>query len=246
MTRRRRSACHPSATIIPKEQQHSPYDACVSAFKGFPPEAIEFLRELESNNDRDWFKANRARYDEHLVAPATALGEDLAALGRPHLFRPWNDTRFRPGPPIKEQVGLAIGYEGAGGFYVEISLDGLLVAAGLHNPAPDQVDRLRRAVDSGRTAASLTRAIGRARGAGLELNDPDLVRAPRGYPADHPRLDLLRRRRITVARRHDIGAWLHKARAGTLIRTELESAAPLVRWLREHVGATQRTSARTG
>jgi uncharacterized protein (TIGR02453 family) len=218
----------------------------VSAFQGFPFEAIEFLRELEDNNDRDWFKANRARYQEHLVAPATALGEDLAELGRPRLFRPWNDTRFRPGPPIKEHVGLAIGYEGAGGFYVELSLDGLLIAAGLHNPAPDQVDRLRRGVDDGRTAAPLTRAIGRAQDAGFELNEPDLVRAPRGYPADHPRLDLLRRRRLTVARRHKIGPWLHKPRAGSRIHMELEAAAPLVRWLREHVGATQRAAARTG
>jgi uncharacterized protein (TIGR02453 family) len=222
------------------------HDAVVSTFRGFPPEAIEFLRELEENNDRDWFKANRGRYDEHLVAPAKALGEDLADLGRPHLFRPWNDTRFRAGPPIKEHVGLAIGYEGAGGFYVEVSLDGLMVAAGLHNPAPDQVERLRRAVDAGRTAGALTRAIGRARDAGLELNEPDLVRAPRGYPVDHTRLDLLRRRRLTVARRHELGPWLHKPRAGARIRTELEAAAPLVRWLREHVGATQRATTRTG
>jgi hypothetical protein len=59
-------------------------------------------------------------------------------------------------------------------------------------------------------------------------------------------LDLLRRRRVTVARRHELGAWLHKPRAGARIRTELEAAAPLVRWLREHVGATQRATARTG
>ncbi|HSD02816.1 MAG TPA: DUF2461 family protein, partial [Gaiellales bacterium] len=82
----------------------------MSAFRGFPPEALEFLRELEANNDRDWFKANRARYDEHLVAPVRALGEDLADLGRPHLFRPWNDTRFHARPPVKEHVGLAVGY----------------------------------------------------------------------------------------------------------------------------------------
>jgi uncharacterized protein (TIGR02453 family) len=221
------------------------HDGRVSAFQGFPSEAIVFLRELEANNDRDWFKANRARYDEHLVAPATALGEDLSELGRPRLFRPWNDTRFRPGPPIKEHVGLAIGYEGAGGFYVEISLDGLLVAAGLHNPATDQVDRLRRAVDSGRTVAPLTKAIRRAEDAGLELNQPDLVRAPRGYPADHPRIDLLRRRRLTVARRHELGSWLHEPLASKRIRAELDAAAPLVRWLREHVGASQRATART-
>jgi uncharacterized protein (TIGR02453 family) len=212
------------------------------AFEGFPPEAIEFLRELEDNNDRDWFKANRARYEEHLIAPAKALGAGLADLGRPHLFRPWNDTRFRPGPPIKEQVGLAIGYEGAGGFYVEISLDGLMVAAGLHNPTPDQVERLRQAIDVGRTAAPLTRAIARAQKAGLELSKPELVRAPRGYPAEHPRAELLRRRSLTVAHRRAIGPWLHKPKAGVCIREELQATVPLVRWLREHVGISQRTT----
>ncbi|MDQ6811131.1 MAG: DUF2461 domain-containing protein [Actinomycetota bacterium] len=215
----------------------------MAAFGGFPVEAIEFLRELEANNDRDWFKANRARYEEQLVAPARALGEDLADFGRPRLFRPWNDTRFRPGPPVKEHLGLAIGYEGAGGFYVELSLDGLLVAAGLHNPASDQVERLRRGVDAGRTASALTRAIGRARAAGLELNEPDLVRVPRGFSPDHPRLDLLRRRRLTVARRHALGRWLHTPRAGVRIRQDLEAGAPLVHWLRERVGPAQRSGA---
>src|SRR5437667_12464352 len=84
----------------------------------WPPEALEFLRDLEANNDRDWFKANRSRYDDYLVAPARALGEDLSDLGRPHMFRPWNNTRFRPGPPLKEHLGLAIGYEGAGRLHV--------------------------------------------------------------------------------------------------------------------------------
>lgn len=216
------------------------------AFRGFPVQAVEFLRELEANNDRDWFKANRSRYDEYLLAPAHALAEDLADLGSAHLFRPWNDTRFRPGPPLKEHLGLAIGYEGAGGFYVELSLDGLLVAAGLHNPAPDQVDRLRRAVDSPRTAAGLTRALARAGAAGLQANEPDLVRTPRGYPSDHPRAELLRRRRVTVAARHRLAQWMHRPQAGRRIRAELEAAAPLVRWLREHVGPPQRGSARAG
>jgi uncharacterized protein (TIGR02453 family) len=218
----------------------------MAAFRGFPPEALEFLADLEANNDRDWFKANRARYDEHVVAPATALGEDLSSLGRPKLFRPWNDTRFHAAPPIKEHVGLAIGYEGAGGFYVELSLDGLLVAAGLHDPAPDQVERMRRAIDGARTAAALTKAIGKARVAGLELNEPDLVRGPRGYPADHPRQDLLRRRRLTVARRHQVGRWLERPAAGARIREQLDAAAPLVRWLRTHVGPSERSIRRAG
>src|SRR5206468_2919919 len=124
-------------------------------------------------------------------------------------------------------------------FYVELSLDGLLVAAGIHMPAPDQVERLRAAIDSPRQAAGLTRALHRAAEAKLELNEPDLVRAPRGYPADHPRIDLLRRRRLTVARRHELRGWLHRPEAGRRIREGLDAAGPLVRWLREYVGPTR-------
>jgi uncharacterized protein (TIGR02453 family) len=210
-----------------------------TAFRGFPREAREFLRDLEADNDRDWFKRNRSRYDEHLVAPARALAEELGAFGRPYLFRPWNDTRFHPGPPIKEHIGLTLGYEGGGGFYIELSLDGLLVAAGLYTPARDQLDRLRRGIDQPGTAASLSRAIGRAERAGLELGGPELKRGPRGYPADHPRMELLRRRRMIVAHRHDLAAWVHRPEAAARIRAQLEAATPLVRWLRRHVGPSQ-------
>jgi uncharacterized protein (DUF2461 family) len=107
-------------------------------------------------------------------------------------------------------------------------------------PAPDQLDRLRRAIDDGRRAAGLTRALKRTQEAKLELSEPTLTRAPRGYPTDHPRLDLLRRRSMTVHRRHALGAWLHRPRAARVIRQELEAAGPLVRWLREQVGPSQR------
>jgi uncharacterized protein (TIGR02453 family) len=208
-------------------------------FSGWPPEALTFLADLEANNDRDWFKANRERYDESCAAPALALGDALADLGTPKLFRPWNDTRFRPGPPLKEHVGLAVGYEGAGGWYVQLALDGLLLVGGLHNPRPDQVARLRAAIDDGRKAAALTRALAVARAAGLSLNDPDLLRVPRGFDADHPRAELLRRRSLTVAVTHPPAAWLHKPAAYDQIRESLDAAAPMVKWLRRHVGPPQ-------
>src|ERR671932_1538749 len=135
----------------------------------WPPAALEFLRDLEANNDRDWFKANRERYDSQLVEPARELAAELAHLGEPHLFRPYNDTRFHMRPPIKEQLGVAIGYGGSGGYYVELSLDGLLVAAGLHQPAPDQLERFRAAVDDRRRAAGFARALRTAEAAGLAL-----------------------------------------------------------------------------
>jgi uncharacterized protein (TIGR02453 family) len=205
----------------------------------WPPEAIEFLRELEANNDRDWFKANRERYDLYLVEPARDLADQLAALGEPHLFRPYNDTRFHLRPPIKEQLGLAIGYGGAGGFYVELSLDGLLVAAGMHAPASDQLVRFRAAIDDGRRAGSFERAIRTAEAAGMETAPPQLKRAPRGYPLEHPRIERLRMKELTVYRRHELGPWLHKRSAAARVRKELDSARPLVGWLAKHVGPSQ-------
>lgn len=208
----------------------------MTEFRGWPRGALAFLRELEQHNEREWFHANRPRYEELLAEPARALGQDLADLGRPKLFRPFNDTRFHAGPPIKEHVGLAVGYEGAGGWYVELSLDGLFLAAGLHNPRPDQLARLRAAVADGRKAASLAKAVNAAEAAGLALNEPDMKRVPRGYPADHPRADLLMRRRLVATRRDAAGAWLSRPDAGARIRDALDGGAPLVRWLRAHVG----------
>jgi uncharacterized protein (TIGR02453 family) len=210
-----------------------------ASFRGFPPEALEFLRDLEANNDRDWFKANRSRHREYLVEPALALADDLSDIGPPHVFRPWNDTRFHMRPPIKEQLGMTVGYEGSGGYYVEISLDGLFVGAGLHHPAPDQLERIRKGIDDPKRVRSLKRAIAHAEAAGLGLVQPELTRAPRGYPADHAELDLLRCKSLTVSKRHELRAWLHKPEAGRRVRALIDGATPLVEWLREHVGPSQ-------
>jgi uncharacterized protein (TIGR02453 family) len=206
----------------------------------WPPEALEFLRELEDNNDSDWFRAERHRYESFLLAPARELAEKLSDLGRPHFFRPYNNLRFRPGPPIKEQLGVAIGYGAAGGFYFELSLDGLLVAAGLHQPAPDQLERFRAAMDNDRLARGYERALATARRGGLTPGEPELKRAPRGYPMDHPRIDHLRRRELTVSRRHALEPWLHEPACDERIRAELRAARPLVKWLAETVGPSTR------
>lgn len=152
----------------------------------WPPEALEFLRDLEDNNDSQWFRANRRRYDEYLVAPARELADKLSDLGRPRFFRPYNNLRFRPGPPIKENLGVAIGYGASGGYYFDLSLDGLLVAAGLHQPASDQLERFRAAINDDRKARRFERGLATARRGGLTPSEPELKRAPRGYPMDHP------------------------------------------------------------
>ena len=205
----------------------------------WPPEALEFLRDLEDNNDRAWFKANRARYDEYLVEPARALAASVAHLGAPRLFRPYNDARFSNRPPLKEQLGVAIGYSGAGGYYVELSLDGLLVGAGLHHPASDQLERFRQAMDDGRRASGFERALRSARAAGLDIIDPELKRAPRGYPQDHPRIEHLKRKHLTVFHRHQLEPWLHEPACTEIVSAELDASRPLVTWLVKQVGPSQ-------
>ena len=206
----------------------------------WPPEALEFLRELEDNNDSAWFRANRSRYDEFLLGPARKLTDQLGHLGEPRFFRPYNNLRFRPGPPLKEHLGVAVAPGGAGAFYFELSLDGLLVGG-----TPPPGDRSARAVPRGdrrRSARQRLRARARARRGRRPVAqiEPELKRAPRGYPNDHPRRNRLRLKRITVYRRHPLEPWLHKARCDRLIKSELEAAAPLVRWLADKVGPSTR------
>jgi len=148
--------------------------------------------------------------------------------------------RFRPGPPIKEHLGVAIGYGAAGGFYFDLSLDGLLVAAGLHQPAPDQLERFRAAIVDDRKASGFERGLAVARRGGLTPAEPALKRAPRGYPLDHPRIDRLRMKQLTVSRRHELEPWLHESRCDERVRTELRSARSLVKWLSETVGPSTR------
>ncbi len=206
----------------------------------WPPAAIEFLRELEENNDRDWFKANRQRYDADLVAPARELADGVAHLGKPHFFRPYRDTRFRPGPPIKEELGVVIMTAGSAAYYFQLSLDGLLVAGGMHMPATDQLERFRSAIVDDRRAAGFEQAVQAARGAGLQSAEPGLKRAPRGYPAGHPRVDALRLKSLTVAKRHELSPWIHSAECDRSVRAELEATTPLIEWLSANVGPSTR------
>jgi len=201
----------------------------------WPPEAIAFLTDLEANNDGDWFRANRHRYDEYLLAPAQKLAGKLADLGEVHFYRPWTNTRFRPGPPLKEHLAMSVG-AGPAGYYLQLSLDGLLIGCGLHHPARDQLDRFRAAIDNPRQGAAFERAIEQANQGGLQTGEPALKRAPKGYSPDHPRIERLRMKDLTIFARHELGRWLHTATCDKRVRRQFDAATPFVRWINERVG----------
>jgi uncharacterized protein (DUF2461 family) len=121
-------------------------------------------------------------------------------------------------------------------YYVQLSLDGLVVGAGLHHPARDQLERFRAAVDHGRTGAALERTIERAGAGGLMPIEPELKRAPKGYAPDHPRIERLRMKQLTLSDRHALRRWLHTAACAKRVQSQFEAAKPFVTWINERVG----------
>jgi uncharacterized protein (TIGR02453 family) len=202
----------------------------------WPPEAFEFLTQLSENNTREWFKANRAGYDEYLRRPAEELAESLSDLGEPRFFRPYRDARFHRGDPIREDIAVAIMPGAVAGYYFQLSLGGLMLGAGLHEPRTDQLERFREAIDDDHQARGFETAIGSAGRLGFKTSEPELKRVPRGYASDHRRGEWLRMKSITVFKRHAPDEWLLAPEADATVRVELDATTPLVAWLSETVG----------
>ncbi len=209
------------------------------AFRGWPAEAITFYAGLEADNTKSYWEAHKAVYAEAVKAPFLALSEEVAdEFGPLHLFRPHRDVRFsKDKSPYKTAAG-AVG-EGEGGtrFYVQIGSAGLYVGSGYYHPASDQLGRWRAAVDDDRSGPAIEAAVAEVRAAGLEVGAREaLVRAPRGYSTDHPRIELLRLKGCHAGRELPPRRWLATRGARDRIVDTWRAAEPLTRLLDLHVG----------
>ena len=165
-------------------------------FPGFRPEALRFLADLCENNDREWFKARKATYDDDLLWPARCLVADVAAeaaraglpLGaepKKAVFRIYRDTRFSKNKaPYKTHVGVVWSRPGekgvAGGLYVHVEPGGCFLAAGFWELDPPRLRRWRERL-AGDPAGWLA-AVAEVEGAGLAVTGREpLKRMPRGY-----------------------------------------------------------------
>ena len=205
------------------------------SFQGFPVEALDFYEGLESDNTKTYWTAHKAIYDECVRAPLVALCEALEPeFGDVHLFRPYNDLRFAKGrSPYKEQQGAVVGEH-----YLHVSAAGLFAASGYHQMAADQVERYRQGVDDKRTGGKLARVVGEIRSQGYTVGGDALKTQPRGYPADHPRIELLRYKGLAAWIEFGSPAWLHTAEAAEHVAQAWRDIAPLSRWLDTNVGSS--------
>jgi len=208
------------------------------AFRGIPPEAIEFYEQLEADNSKAFWDANRDRFKAVVRAPAQALAEELSDFGEFHLFRPHNDLRFSKNkPPYKTHQGAYTESEGGAGYYFHISAQGLMCATGYYAMAKDQLDRFRTAVDADATGTEIERIVGGLARRGFEVGAIDeLKTAPRGFAKDHPRIELLRRKGLMASKDFGAPTWLHTRQVVTKIRTTWRAGAEMNAWLDAHVG----------
>ena len=106
------------------------------SFKGFPPAAFEFYEQLEADNTKAFWQANKPTYEDSVRAPMVALCAELEDYGPFHLFRPYNDLRFAKNrPPYKTHQGAFGESEGGSGYYVHLGADGMLAGCGYYSMA---------------------------------------------------------------------------------------------------------------
>ena len=211
----------------------------MTTFRGWPVEALEFFEGLEADNSKTYWNENKAIYETMVRAPMEALLAELASeWGEGRIFRPYRDIRFsRDKAPYKTYIAAALD-DG----YVQLTKEGLGAGSGMWEMARDQLHRYREAVSDERSGAELEAIVADVRAAGLDVEGHEVLKtAPRGYPRDHPRIELLRYKGLVTWRQWPAGEWLATRRAKDRVAGFLRASRPVVEWLRSHVGPSTLT-----
>ncbi len=213
-----------------------------AGFRGFGPAVFEWFAGLEADNSREYFAATRERYEEDVRGGLEALLDDLRGdFGDElKLFRQQRDLRFTPDKSPYKTATYGILYDGRDGYYAQLSSAGLYAGTGGYMLAPDQLERMRAAIDDDRSGPALVRAVKGAEADGLDIEGETLKTAPRGYPRQHPRIELLRHRSLIAGRRKRPGKrGIPAAAAREHLASTWRAAQPINDWLSKHVGRSE-------
>ena len=204
------------------------------AFEGWPAEALEFYEGLEADNSRTYWTRHKPVYDQQVLGPMADLVAELAPeFGDAKIFRPYRDVRFSKDKSLyKTHIGALVGSG-----YIQLSARGLAAGDGMYGMDPDQLRRYRQAVASDAAGEELERVIRAVEQHGISVHGHDSLKtAPRGYPADHPRIGLLRHKGLNAWKEWPVQPWLGTGAARKHIADFLIAARPLSAWLDANVG----------
>lgn len=228
----------------------------MTAFSGLPADYFRFFKEIKENNNREWFNDNKQRFRESVQEPLALLVEAMAPrlkkiskhfvadprLNGGSVFRIYKDVRFsKDKTPYKThgavQFRHALGKNAhAPGFYVHLDPAEIFYGGGIWTPPPPQLLMIREAIQDNSTKwkkATTSDAFANRFGA---LRGDGLVRPPRGFDAEHPFIDDIKRKSF-FAMAQGKPAQAKKPTFCDDIEDAMKGAKPLMKFLCDAVGA---------
>jgi len=220
------------------------------------PESLKFLRNLARHNDREWFQPRKAQFEELLREPMLAIvrkiTDAMADFAPNHvrpaeksLFRIYRDTRFSSDKrPYKTHVAAWWTHTGfdktsGAGYYFHVSPKEVIVAAGSYMPEKEQLAAIRHWLLDHHAEFRKLLARPAIKKAFSEFEGNALTRPPKGFPCEHPGMDLIRCRQWGLAATLPPETALEAKFAATVIRY-FKLAAPVVDALNTPIEASLR------
>ncbi len=169
----------------------------------FTPDTLAFLAQLKDNNNREWFAANKQRYEASVKQPMLelirdaqpAIGKISPRFGEGSMFRIYRDIRFSEDKsPYKTHASAYFAHTKSRqkvhvpGYYLHIEPSGSFAAGGVWHPDTPTLTFIRKYI------VQQTAAWKKVRSTGLELEGDMLARSPHGFPEDHRYAEDLRRK----------------------------------------------------
>jgi uncharacterized protein (TIGR02453 family) len=215
----------------------------------FSSDALKFLRGLKRNNERVWFEARRNAFEKELKEPMLAVigevNEAMAEFAPMHvrpaqkiIMRIYRDIRFSPNKqPYKTHVSAWWVRDGlektsGAGFYFHVSPEEVVIAAGAYMPEREQLLAIRRYLAEHHAEFRALMKGKKLRALMEEFDGAPLTRAPKGFPEDHPAIDLLKNKQWGVSARLPG----ERATRASLVKDVVERfrvAAPIIAMLNE-------------
>jgi uncharacterized protein (TIGR02453 family) len=210
----------------------------MAEFTGIPEAALDFYDDLEVDNTKSFWTAHKDTYDTAVRGPMTALAKALEPeFGEAKVFRPYRDVRFaKDKTPYKTHQGVFIARGPATGYYVQVSAPGVRVGVGYYEASGPRLARIRSAVADDRRGPELERLVDSLQASGWELGGDKLKTSPKGYAADHPRIELLRHKSMTLAKSYGFEPFIHTPELLDRVREDWREATPFVTWVSDNAG----------
>lgn len=207
-------------------------------FSGIPEAALDFYDDLEMDNTKSFWAAHKEVYETAVRTPMTALAQALEEeFGAAKVFRPYRDVRFaKDKTPYKTHQGVFIARGPATGYYVQVSAPGVRVGVGFYEASGPRLARIRDAIADERRGRDLERLLTSLQESGWELGGERLKTSPRGYDADHPRIELLRHKSMTLGKSYGFAPFIHTPQLLDRVREDWREATPFVEWVADNAG----------